>query len=353
MTEPTDQTGGPDKKEEEPQSEYGSMETSDFDSKVPETVDATNYEDDDDDDATRLNEFTTSAISSKSAPTYYRPLLIGLAGPNKGMRYQINNHLTIVGRSSSSTWKLNDHAASRQHFRITYENHIAPDQVPVCTIDDMGSRNGTELNGEKLKQPITMKERDRISVGQSVIGFFVRDDEELKQDQSLYLNATQDPLTGLKNRRMLQQYLKYHMKQAEKYSLPLAMILIDIDFFKKVNDTYGHDVGDDALCHLSDILRVSVREDDLLSRWGGEEFGIAMGGVSKDAAAKLAERLRETTELTPMELGEDYDDDELKMTISVGGAEFKQGDTIESLFQRCDQALYKAKKNGRNQVVFD
>ena len=303
----------------------------------------------DDGDITKAEGVSQSSFR-KSLPKTYSPVLIGLSGPVRGHRFSIQKHLTTVGRGSTCEWRIADGASSRHHFRILYENHIVPDQIPQCWVEDLRSRNGTELNGAKIQTLMALRERDRITVGSSVIGFFIRDDQELRHDQSLYINATQDPLTGLKNRRMLKEYVNHYLSQAMKYSKPLSLVLFDIDFFKKINDTYGHDVGDQALCLVAKVFKNHCRDHDLVARWGGEEFALAMGNVSADAALLLAERMRQ--EIERLSIDVPGAKSPLKLTISAGGTCFQAGDSYEDIFNRADEALFEAKKTGRNRSVF-
>jgi two-component system, cell cycle response regulator len=317
---------------------------------IDPNVDTVNLDEDDDADATKAEGLNQSSVR-QSLPKTYAPVLIGLSGPVRGHRFSIQKHITTVGRGSVCEWRISDGASSRTHFRILYENHIVPDQIPQCWVEDLRSRNGTELNGSKIKSLMALRERDRITLGSSVIGFFIRDDQELRHDHSLYINATQDPLTGLKNRRMLKEYLNYYLNQSVKYGKPLSLILFDIDFFKKINDTYGHDIGDQALCHVAGVFRKNCRDNDLLARWGGEEFAIAMGNVSPDVAFQKAEQLRKEIERTCLNVSNDKTS--VRFTISAGGTSYIPGDGYDELFQRADEALFKAKKFGRNQTVFN
>ncbi|MGF1572896.1 MAG: diguanylate cyclase [Sumerlaeia bacterium] len=316
---------------------------------IDPNIETINLEEEDDGGSTRLESLAKSAFEH-NLPKTYAPVLIGLSGPVRGHRFSIQKHITTVGRGSVCEWRISDGASSRQHFRILYENHIVPEQIPECYVEDLRSRNGTELNGSKINNRVGLRERDRLSFGSSVIGFFIRDDQELRQDHSLYINATQDPLTGLKNRRMLKEYLNYYLIQSSKYSKPLSLLLFDIDFFKKINDTYGHEVGDQALCNVASILRKNCRDGDLLARWGGEEFAIAMGNLGPEAAFNKAEQLRKEIERSTINLPNDQTC--VRFTISVGGTSYIPGDEYDALFQRADEALFKAKKFGRNQTIF-
>lgn len=160
--------------------------------------------------------------------------------------------------------------------------------------------------------------------------------------------AVTDGLTGLHNRRYLDNHLKVLIERAVARGRPLSVCITDIDRFKSVNDTYGHDAGDDVLREFARRLRATVRGADLACRYGGEEFVVIMPDTPADMAAAIAERLRTSVEGQAFSLGEKA----LGITASMGIASLNlQGDTPEALLKRADNALYQAKSNGRNQVV--
>ena len=156
--------------------------------------------------------------------------------------------------------------------------------------------------------------------------------------------AEYDTLTDIYNRVKLNEVLDGLIYRAKRYDLKFSVILIDIDHFKSINDTYGHNIGDKVLIDLSRLIHMSLRESDTFARWGGEEFMILSESSSSQKAFKLASRLRkELSEYAFPMVGE--------VTCSFGVTEFKMGDTPSLLFERVDKALYQAKDNGRNQVV--
>ena len=135
-----------------------------------------------------------------------------------------------------------------------------------------------------------------------------------------------------------------------KNGRPLAFVIMDIDFFKQVNDTYGHDIGDEVLKEFAGRISANVRGIDLACRYGGEEFVVAMPDTDIAFATNIAERLRQSIETTPVRISRDPG--ALKITISIGIARAEGGDdTAEKLLHRADQALYRAKRSGRNRVV--
>lgn len=162
-------------------------------------------------------------------------------------------------------------------------------------------------------------------------------------NQSIMKLSVTDQLTGLNNRRKLDEELNEIVGFAVRYQQPFSVILMDIDHFKQVNDTHGHLVGDDVLKHMADILRVSVRDTDVLGRWGGEEFLLILPNTDLEQALRTAEKLRQTVEQAQFPVVG-------HKTGSLGVAAYGVGDTLTTLLDRADQALYEAKHGGRNRV---
>jgi diguanylate cyclase (GGDEF)-like protein len=160
---------------------------------------------------------------------------------------------------------------------------------------------------------------------------------------SLASSAVHDALTGAFNKGYFSEYLEHEIARAVRKQIPFSLIMLDIDHFKRVNDTYGHRRGDYALKTLADVVRKSKRNADVLSRIGGEEFIILLPDTGLSDAGQLAERVRKSVEDFPFEeIG--------KLTVSLGVTEFTQADNQESILKRVDSALYLAKGNGRNRT---
>jgi diguanylate cyclase (GGDEF)-like protein len=179
-----------------------------------------------------------------------------------------------------------------------------------------------------------------------------------KLHQSLHLSrlelqnqAHTDFLTGLANRRHFLELAELEVTRSIRYGSPLAAFMLDIDLFKKVNDTYGHKVGDLVLKRLSGIVLEALREVDVAGRFGGEEFAILLPETDGKQAVEVAERLRQLVESTPVILENGLP---LKFTVSIGISSFAGKETnIDTLLNLADQALYKAKNSGRNKVVME
>ncbi len=169
------------------------------------------------------------------------------------------------------------------------------------------------------------------------------------REEQYHLLSITDVLTGISNRRhVLEEGTKIFLR-AQRYQLPLSMLMIDIDHFKRVNDTYGHSTGDRAICQVAHTCRQLVREIDLTGRLGGEEFVIVLPDTSLSGAVNLAERLRKTVEEDKIQAD---DHSYFSISVSIGVSAYNKSEsTFENMLSRSDQALYKAKEMGRNRVV--
>lgn len=180
-----------------------------------------------------------------------------------------------------------------------------------------------------------------------VIGF-VSTGKDVTQETMLHQEieriASTDKLTGIYNRHKFEEVFALESERSRRFSAPLSIILIDIDHFKRVNDHYGHDIGDEVLKRLAEIVQDSIRKIDIFARWGGEEFLILCPGTDREQARQLAEKLRSTVEAVS-------DFPKIRnITISLGVSTFATEDTFSELFKRADESLYYAKEKGRNRV---
>jgi two-component system cell cycle response regulator len=177
--------------------------------------------------------------------------------------------------------------------------------------------------------------------------------DRLRHNVQLSLEmAITDQLTGLHNRRYMSRHLDTLVNNARKNARPLAFVIMDNDFFKQVNDTYGHYIGDEVLKEFANRINANVRGLDLACRYGGEEFVVVMPDTDMSFAYSISERLRQSIETTPVKISRSPN--ALNITISIGIASLEDGDaSAEALLRRADQALYRAKRSGRNKVVAD
>ncbi|UCH10988.1 MAG: diguanylate cyclase [Fidelibacterota bacterium] len=182
-----------------------------------------------------------------------------------------------------------------------------------------------------------------ISIAIILIGKHHRNNLEADRQRDLQELATLDPLTALFNRRRFSEFLQHEIERAKRYSANLSVIMFDIDHFKKINDTFGHQEGDGVLKAFSRRIKSIIRESDLVARWGGEEFMILAVNTDAKNAEAIAEKIRSDIETQEFL-------NKTQFTVSAGVAQFRITDTAESLIERVDQALYTAKNGGRNQV---
>ncbi|MDO8528760.1 MAG: GGDEF domain-containing protein [Nanoarchaeota archaeon] len=160
----------------------------------------------------------------------------------------------------------------------------------------------------------------------------------------LYEAATHDEKTGLYNNKFFETMLEMEMEKAKRYQQKLSLLIIDIDFFKRINDTYGHMKADELLAELAKVFMKEARKSDVVARFGGEEFIILLPETDLNKAKKFAERLRQATKKNKMLKGHE-------LTFSGGLTEYKKGDTKLKFKERADKGLYKAKDTGRDKIV--
>ncbi|WP_164880822.1 GGDEF domain-containing protein [Aestuariirhabdus litorea] len=159
--------------------------------------------------------------------------------------------------------------------------------------------------------------------------------------------ALRDPLTGVGNRIAMDNALHHELQVTQRNEQPLSLLLLDLDHFKKINDTFGHSAGDQALKHAADSIRHAIRDIDQVFRFGGEEFVIVLRNSNQECSTMVAERIRARLESMQCQ----FQGQEIPVTASIGVATYNDKETIRDTLQRADQALYKAKDQGRNRVI--
>jgi len=213
----------------------------------------------------------------------------------------------------------------------------------------MESRNGTFVNGERISGTVELKDGDKVQVGRgTVLRFGFQDQLDESFHENLLSSALRDGLTKLFNKRYLMDRLDSELKFALRHETSLSLLLLDIDHFKKINDTHGHLAGDAVLANLAQVLGRAVRNEDVVARFGGEEFAIILRAIGIDPAVQMAERLRRLIEASSALTSGLA----LKATVSIGVAGLPSTlvKTPEELVEAADKALYRAKAEGRNCV---
>ncbi len=296
--------------------------------------------DEEEEDSTGL--FALRISGTPAARGARQPHLALLAGP-EGLAESFPLAGTVViGRGSSAGVRLQHDGVSRQHARVVVDG----DRIVV---QDLGSRNGTHVNGERV-DAVTLVEGDTIQVGAAVLRLVYRDSLEAKALSNLRETARRDALTGAYNRRYFDERLEAEIAYAKRHQKQVAVVLIDVDFFKKVNDTLGHPAGDAVLRSLCEVVSAQIRREDVLARYGGEEFVVVCRDTSPEGAVALAERFRAAVEAAKVS----HEGRPIAVTISLGVATGPRESDASSaaLVARADQALYDSKRAGRNRVTY-
>ena len=277
-----------------------------------------------------------------------RPVLIMFDDRDVHRRHPLDKQEIVIGRDVLADITLPDQRCSRRHVTLNYDNFDKSDEPPSVRLVDLGSTNGTYVNGVRISEQV-LEDRDKIMMGSTVFGFFLRDESELAADQRLIRMANVDALTSLSNRAVFDREIAEAFDQAGRLERALSLVLFDIDHFKKFNDTYGHQTGDLVLRHIGRLVQQNIRGGDIAARYGGEEFAIILPATSLQGAVIQAERLRASVCHHTF----DKDGEQLSLTVSVGLSNYADGyETVEEFIEAADKALYKAKSDGRDRVCW-
>jgi len=271
-----------------------------------------------------------------------RATLTVLTGNAAGHMFKLHTGSSLVGRAQNAEIRLVDDGVSRQHASVRFDGK-------KLSVNDLDSRNGTFVNGNKITGPTTLDDGDKIQVGRTtVLRFAYHDALDETFHENLLSSALRDGLTKLFNKRYLMDRLDSELKFALRHETSLSLLLLDIDHFKKINDTHGHLAGDAVLANLAQVLGRAVRNEDVVARFGGEEFAIILRAIGIDPAVQMAERLRRLIEASSALTSGLA----LKATVSIGVAGLPSTlvKTPEELVEAADKALYRAKAEGRNCV---
>lgn len=241
-------------------------------------------------------------------------------------------------------------------------NHVDGNGKQLCF--DGCPLSKTIIDGEHRENGVYLQHKDgqRVFVAIRTIPLFIdgeivgavevfSDDkdqaESSKKIDELTTLAFYDQLTELPNRRYLDSFLGKRLRDFEEHGIPFALAMMDIDHFKIFNDTYGHDIGDLVLKMLAKTMKNLTRKNDLIGRWGGEEFLAIITGASEDELRLILEKVRALVEKSALRI----DKQQLNITISIGSTIVRKEDTAASIQKRADNALYMSKDNGRNRVT--
>jgi diguanylate cyclase (GGDEF)-like protein len=291
------------------------------------------------DTTTAVDTDVVTRVREESDPDRQAYLIV-ISGPHVGRMVQVGEAPVLVGRGESADLQLHDRGVSREHARLV----PAEDGV---YLRDLDSSNGTYVNGSELTGVHKLEDDDKVTLGTATILKFAYQDEfEETYQRKMYEASLRDGLTDVYNKEYLREYLRSELSFARRHDTPLCLVMFDIDEFKPVNDTYGHLAGDRILEQLAERIDATIRDEDTLARYGGDEFVVVCRGIEREGGMELGERIRRTIADTPFE----YRDEPIPISVSVGVANRQDArpDNADDFIDAVDQAMYRAKHAGRN-----
>ncbi len=284
---------------------------------------------------------TRPADEPKKARTAH---LIVLSGTNVGQVFNLASKKTTIGREEGVEIQILDAGISRRHAQVAHDGN------GNYVLQDAGSRNGTFANSHRVEGSHPLKDGDKIQIGvMTILKFTFNDAPEANYAQAMYEAALRDGLTGVFNRRYFEERLKSEFSFADRHHTALALLFLDLDHFKLVNDTHGHLVGDAVLKQFAKLVTRSTRAEDVTCRYGGEEFAVLCRDTELMKSSILAERIRHEVAAHLFV----HESTQTNITVSIGIAALPDSSitTPEALVLASDEALYQAKERGRNCVV--
>jgi diguanylate cyclase (GGDEF)-like protein len=273
-----------------------------------------------------------------------RAVLLRMDGVQAGQIIGMEHWPFTVGRHPTNSLRIDEDSISRSHARIVRSGD-------EYTVEDLGSRNGTFLAGKRVTRA-KLDHDSWLQFGPRVsFRFSMTDVREERLLRKLYESSTRDALTGVYNRLHFEERLRAEVAYAIRHRTQASLLIIDLDHFKRVNDTYGHPAGDAVLKRACEACSRALRTEDVFARFGGEEFAVVLRGIDLKGAARLGERLRQAVAAEVVE----HEGHQIKITLSAGAASIACCTTpsAEELISIADRRLYTAKQAGRNRVAVE
>jgi diguanylate cyclase (GGDEF)-like protein len=289
----------------------------------------------------------TTRVTTSRGKIYRRPpsrkraCLIQYTGDALGRRYVLEGSEVTLGRGAANGIVILDVSVSRDHARF-YSRHNA------IEIEDLNSSNGTFINDMPVRTRTALRDGDMVRLGSIQFKFFAHDNVESVFHDQIYRMATIDAGTQIFNRNYLLETLESAFNYSRSYDRPLSVVYYDLDYFKKINDAYGHSCGDYVLRESAQVAKACLRKDDVIGRLGGEEFLVVLPNANARKGVELADRIRESIERHDFV----FEGKRLVQTISIGVSEMQPAfKTYTDLLDDADRKLYQSKNDGRNRVT--
>ena len=289
-------------------------------------------------DDTTLNRTPAVAPAPREAggPSMY---LVVISGPSFGEMYKLKGDRVVLGRGERTDIRVLDDGVSREHAAIERDGG-------KMVLVDLRSTNGTFCNGQRVQRQ-DLTDGDKISIGATtILRFTYQDQVDEHYQKKLFESALRDGLTSTFNRRYFVDRLQSEIRFAVRHEKALALLFVDIDHFKKINDEHGHLAGDQVLAGVARVMTSTIRAEDVLARYGGEEFAVICREIEADGALALGERLRLAVEQHRFE----HAGKVIPVTVSIGIAAGRKVEDAQAFIAAADAAMYEAKRAGRNRV---
>jgi diguanylate cyclase (GGDEF)-like protein len=304
------------------------------------------------DDESAKTKLRPSVPDTKSIQRERRPALVSLRGELMAVPIPLERDEVMIGRALEADVRLNDSRASRLHARITSERDAETGDT-AYRIADLGSTNGTLVNGGPITE-VFLNDGDKIEIGEHLFRFDMLDEIDREFQHQIHRLLAHDELTGLLTSKSFFSELRRESARAEAESRPFCVLMMDLDHFKEVNDTYGHLVGSKTLEETGRIIKEALRAGDVASRFGGEEFAAFLLDANYAQGLVAAERVRVALaehEFSASRMDSPGLQTTHRITISIGVAAFPDDATDPiQLVELADSALYRAKRSGRNRI---
>jgi two-component system cell cycle response regulator len=292
-------------------------------------------------DHTQTIQFRAIKDPKKGADVRKAFLTVIRGGGNDLGKHIVVEKPIVMGRAPDCDLTIQDLGTSWHHARIT------PKSEGIYEIEDLNSTNGTRINGVLIEGPWKLREGEKIFLGEAVVRFGLADEMDLGFQSEVSQLVGTDPLTGLESKRGFDNALDYALEIARRLEQPLAVLMMDMDGVKAINDQHGHLFGAHAIGETGRIIARVVGKDGHACRFGGDEFTVFLTGHDKPAGVRVAEKIRTEVEEAEVE----KDGIKLSISISIGVASFPEdGDHVLELVAAADAALYRAKGAGKNRV---
>jgi diguanylate cyclase (GGDEF)-like protein len=288
----------------------------------------------------RIKTVVTAISKISDRPTNPDAALVVIYGGDLGRKFDLRKDGTVVGRSSKADIQIDQESISRNHAKLSGKGR-------QLTIEDLGSTNGTYVNDEQIAGQYQLRNGDLIKIGRTIFKFIAGGNIEAAYHDEVYRLTTVDGLTQVFNRRYFEETLEREIARSVRYERALSLVMVDADRFKVINDTHGHLAGDYVLKELAQLINKKIRREDVLSRYGGEEFSLILPEVDKKGALLAAEKLRKAVE----KHGFEFDGKKIDVSISCGVAALNLSKAVAAeLVRTADEKLFEAKGAGRNRT---